>query len=102
MSRFAYTSLLLAGVCCIALSGALILLSVENQRMQARVQSQQQLLGSGILGQQGRQIAVNVIQDMTAAAAGNDRIRELLAHYNYPVPEAVAPAAPATPGAVTP
>jgi hypothetical protein len=45
---------------------------------------------------------VNVIQDMTAAAAGNDRIRELLAHYNYPVPEAVAPAAPATPGAATP
>ena len=71
-----------------ALSVALILTATSNQRLQVQAQSQQQYLSTGLLGQQGRQIGVNVIQDMTALSETNSRIRDILTHYGYPVPEA--------------
>jgi hypothetical protein len=57
-----------------------------NQRLQQELQTQQQAINNGILGQQGQQISQNILQDMVAAAKRNVKIRKLLERYNYRVP----------------
>jgi len=56
-----------------------------NQRVQAEVQANQQLLNNGILGPQGQQIGNNLLQDMANTATRSADMRQLLAKHGYQI-----------------
>jgi Na+-transporting NADH:ubiquinone oxidoreductase subunit NqrC len=80
-----YIIVLLLSVVCVVLSVSLVLTFRVNQKMQAQLQSNQQLLNSGILGPQGQQIGNNLLQDMANSATRNPDMRKLLAKYGYQI-----------------
>lgn len=93
-----YFVVLLLGVACAVLAVTLIVVAQSNQKLQIKLQSQQQALSQGILGQQAQQISSGVLQDLAnAAAGGNTEVRQLLEKYGYNVP--VQRPQPAAPGA---
>jgi hypothetical protein len=95
MKTGSYVVALIISALCGVLAVALIFAAGVNQRLQARLQNQQQALNNGILGQQGQQITGNVIQDIAGAAARNPGLRDLLEKHGYRL-QADAAAAPAT------
>lgn len=80
-----YFIVLLLSVVCVVLSVSLVLTFRANQKMQAQLQANQQLLNSGILGPQGQQIGNNLLQDMANSATRNADMRKLLAKYGYQI-----------------
>jgi hypothetical protein len=90
------------GMLCLGLSVAYVFLAIANQRLQSRIQEQQQILNTGLMGPQGRQIGVSVVQDMTALASKNNRIRDLLERHHYPVPKMATPSNPPASGELKP
>lgn len=80
-----YIIVLLLSVVCVVLSVSLVLTFRANQKMQAQLQANQQLLNSGILGPQGQQIGNNLLQDMANSATRNPDMRKLLAKYGYQI-----------------
>jgi len=83
-----YVIVLLLSVVCVVLSVSLVMTFRANQKMQAQLQANQQLLNSGILGPQGQQIGNNLLQDMANSATRNPDMRKLLAKYGYQIQEA--------------
>lgn len=80
-----YIIVLLLSVVCVVLSVSLVLTFRANQKMQAQLQANQQILNSGILGPQGQQIGNNLLQDMANSATRNPDMRKLLAKYGYQI-----------------
>jgi hypothetical protein len=81
-----YFLVLLLAVVCIILTGALIPMAITNQRMQVKLQAQQQALNQSVLGAQAQQIRDSLLQDLAAAASsGNRPIRQLLVKHGYNV-----------------
>ena len=83
-----YVIVLLLSVVCVVLSVSLVMTFRANQKMQAQLQANQQILNSGILGPQGQQIGNNLLQDMANSATRNPDMRKLLAKYGYQIQEA--------------
>jgi len=100
MKRAAYTVLMALGVACVAVTGAVIWLSMTNTALQERVQRQQDTLNRGVLSQQGREISANVVRAMGAVAVTNSAMREVLRKHGYTVqgPEGTNAAAVVAPG----
>jgi hypothetical protein len=73
------------GTLCLAASVAVVVLSRDNQKLQARVQTQRTTLESGILGPRGQQIGVSILQDMANTAQANAAMRGLLGRHGYQV-----------------
>jgi negative regulator of sigma E activity len=73
----------LTSIACVILTVALILMAHTNQKWQVKLQSQQQVLNQGILGQQAQQISAGILQELAATAVTNVAIRELLEKYGY-------------------
>ncbi|MEI6969975.1 MAG: hypothetical protein WCL44_00530 [bacterium] len=93
-----YFVVLLLGVACVSLAVALMVVARSNQKLQARLQLQQQALSQGILGPRAQQISSGVLLDLVSAAeGGNTAIRDLLQKHGYNVPasKTLAPAAAA-------
>lgn len=97
MKPVAYFAVLLLAVVCVVLSVALVLMAQTNQGLQIKLQSQQQALSQGILGQQAQQISSGVIQDLAKAAGENREIRLLLEKHGYPLPAAQSSGAASVP-----
>jgi hypothetical protein len=85
MKSVPYIIVLLLSVVCVALSVSLVLTMRANQRVQAGLQANQQLLNNGILGPQGQQIGNNLLQDMATTATRNADMRQLLAKHGYQI-----------------
>jgi len=85
-SDIKYHILMVMGFVCVVLSIALICIATANQKMQLQIQTQQQYLNQGVLGQQGQQITATIIQEMDNAAASNANIRTILEQYGYRKP----------------
>jgi len=98
MNKLLYYIILLMGLVCVALSITLIIASNTNQKIQLKIQNQQQYLNSGILGQQGQQIAGSIIQEMDKVAVSNSNIRFILEQYGFRKP-ASSPTEPLESGA---
>jgi Na+-transporting NADH:ubiquinone oxidoreductase subunit NqrC len=96
MKSIPYVIVLILSVACVVLSVSLVLTIRVNQRIQAELQANQQLLNNGILGPQGQQIGNNLLQDMANTATRNADMRQLLAKYGYQI----QPATNAVPNAV--
>ena len=96
MKSIPYVIVLLLSVACVVLSVSLVQTIRVNQRVQAELQANQQLLNNGILGPQGQQIGNNLLQDMANTATRNADMRQLLAKYGYQI----QPATNAVPNAV--
>lgn len=85
MKSIPYVIVLLLSVACVVLSISLVQTIRVNQRVQAALQANQQLLNNGILGPQGQQIGNNLLQDMANTATRNADMRQLLAKYGYQI-----------------
>lgn len=85
MKSIPYVIVLLLSVACVVLSVSLVQTIRINQRIQVELQTNQQLLNSGILGPQGQQIGNNLLQDMANTATRNADMRQLLAKYGYQI-----------------
>jgi hypothetical protein len=85
MKSIPYVIVLLLSVACVVLSVSLVQTIRVNQRIQAEVQANQQLLNNGILGPQGQQIGNNLLQDMANTAIRNADMRQLLAKHGYQI-----------------
>lgn len=83
MRSGSYFVVLLTSIACVILTVALILMAHTNQKWQVKLQSQQQVLNQGILGQQAQQISAGILQELAATAVTNVAIRELLEKYGY-------------------
>ena len=90
MKRWQFVFLLIIGIACICLSLVAIVFAHENRRLQAGVQDQQVTINKGALGQQ---IGNNLLRDMAAAAATDDKIKQLLADNGYKPPAQPSPGA---------
>jgi hypothetical protein len=91
MKQWQYTTCVILGVACVALSAVIIYTSQSNITLQNTIQARQQQLNNSVLGEQTQQVANNILQDMAATATGNEKMRSLLAKYGYTVPAASAP-----------
>lgn len=85
MKPVAHGILLAVGVACVAMTGAVIWLSLTNTAMQERVQRQQDVLNRGVLSAQGREISANVVRAMGAVATTNAAMRDVLRKHGYTV-----------------
>lgn len=83
MKSWQYGTTVALGAVCAGLSLMIVLTSRSNMRMQEEIQSRQQTLNSGVLGQQAQQITGNILQDMAAVGAKNEKMRTLLSKYGY-------------------
>lgn len=90
MKRAAYTVLMAVGVACVAMTGAVIWLSLTNTAVQERVQRQQDTLNRGVLSAQGREISANVVRSMGAVATTNAAMRDVLRKHGYTVDASAA------------
>jgi hypothetical protein len=101
MNARPYFIVLSVSIACVGLSIALIAVSNANRDLQLQLQLQQQTLNSGLMGQQGQQVAAGLMQDLTAAAGRNPGVRALLERLGYatppPTPPSAAESASATP-----
>jgi hypothetical protein len=85
MKPASFVTALLLAIVCVVLSVALVITARTNQRLQAELQTKQQLLNSGILGAQGQQIGNSLLQDMASTAARSAGMRKLLQKHGYQV-----------------
>jgi hypothetical protein len=88
MKLWQYTTTVVLSVMCVGLSAAIIITSKSNLAIQEEIQGRQQKLNNGVLGQQAQQITGNILQDMAAVAAKNEKMRKLLSQYGYNIPAA--------------
>jgi len=92
-----FTALLLA-LACVGVGVASVLTTRSNIALQGKLQARQEVLNSGLLGERGRQLTSNILQDMARASATSEPIRKLLNKYGYNVS---APATETTPAGTT-
>jgi len=88
MKLWQYTTTVILGALCVGLSAAIIIISKSNIAIQEEIQGRQQKLNNGVLGQQAQQITGNILQDMAAVAAKNEKMRKLLSKHGYNIPAA--------------
>lgn len=91
MKLWQYTTSVILGVACAVLSAVIIFTSQRNMTLQETIQNHQQQLNNGVLGEQTQQVANNILQDMAATAASNEKMRSLLSKYGYNIPSASTP-----------
>lgn len=95
MKLWQYVAGIVAGVSCVALSLATVLMAKSSATLHESIQVRQQKLNSGILGPQGQQVAGNVIQEMAAVAVTNRMMMGILVKHGYNMPNMAAqPAEP--------
>ncbi len=85
MKSWQYKTAVILGSACLGLSIAIVVVSQSNMRIQGEIQGRQQQLNSGVLGSEAQQITGNILQDMGATAAKNEKMRTLLTKYGYSV-----------------
>lgn len=93
MKLWQYVASIVAGVACVVLSLATVLMAKSNATLIESIQLRQQKLNSGILGQQGQQVAGNIIQEMAVVAGTNRMMRGVLVKHGYNVSNAAAASA---------
>lgn len=105
MKLWQYVICMGLAITCLGLSIGIVVTARKNMELQDSIQLRQQQLNNSVLGQQAQQIANNILQDMAATAAKNEKMRDLLAKHGYKVPAAPAAASeiePAKPKAPAP
>jgi hypothetical protein len=60
-----------------------VAVSLSRQKLQAEVAGRQLHLNAGVLGSQGQQIRMGILQDMANSAAQNSRMKRLLTRHGY-------------------
>ena len=88
MKLWQYTTCVILGAACVGLSAVIVYTARSNMVLQDAIQARQQQLNNSVLGPQAQQIANNILQDMAATAAKNEKMRDLLAKHGYTVPAA--------------
>lgn len=94
MKPWQYVTTLMLALTCLVLSVSVILVSSARQRMQEEANLRQMQLNAGVLGSQGQQIRMSILQDMANSAVNNPKMRRLLTRHGYSL-QSMATNAPA-------
>ncbi len=92
MKTGSYFAILFMSLACVILTVALVVMGHNNQKLQLKLQAQQQVLSQGVLGPQAQQISGALLQTLAEAAADNLEIRQMMEKHGYRIPEAKASA----------
>jgi hypothetical protein len=83
MKPWQYITSVVAAIMCFGLAVAIVIVSSARQTVQREVAERQLRLNAGILGAQGQQIRMAILQDMANSAAQNPKMRRLLGRHGY-------------------
>lgn len=83
MKPWQYVATLMVALTCLGLSVSIVVVSSARQKVQAEINGRQAQLNSGVMGVQGQQIQMAILQDMANSAAQNPKMRRLLIRHGY-------------------
>jgi hypothetical protein len=83
MKPWQYITTLMLALTCLGVSVSIVIVSSARQRVLEESNVRQLQLNSGVLGQQGQQVQMAILQDMANSAAQNPKMRRLLIRHGY-------------------